>query len=444
MTLANAPCGRTQRIGTLSVLGSLNWIGLESAMRILVLSDNFIPEQNAPALRTFEHCRRWVQQGASVTVITTVPNFPTGVIQAPYRNRFRQHEVIDGIEVIRVWSFLAPNKDIILRGLDFLSFAVGAFIAGLSQKPDVILATSPQLLTGLAGRFLSRVKAKPWVFEVRDLWPESIVAVGVLKEGAVIRLLEKLEASLYRSAARIVTVSEPMRERIAAKGVSPDKIAVVSNGADPARLQGGEKREQLAAHWKPLGKFVVGYIGTHGMAQGLEVVVSAAELLRDTNVHFLFVGEGARRLELEALAERAGLANTTFLGMVSAADAVDYLALSDIVVVPLKRTTTFESALPSKVFETAAVGRPMVVSAYGHVSDIVQQYDAGVVVEPGEPAQLAAAILQLRDDPALRTRLRAGCKKLARDYSRERLADLMLGEIRKVEEAVLRPEAVQH
>jgi glycosyltransferase involved in cell wall biosynthesis len=158
----------------------------------------------------------------------------------------------------------------------------------------------------------------------------------------------------------------------------------------------------------------------------------------------LFVGEGARRLELEALAERAGLANTTFLGMVSAADAVDYLALSDIVVVPLKRTTTFESALPSKVFETAAVGRPMVVSAYGHVSDIVQQYDAGVVVEPGEPAQLAAAILQLRDDPALRTRLRAGCKKLARDYSRERLADLMLGEIRKVEEAVLTPEAVQH
>jgi hypothetical protein len=375
-----------------------------------------------------------VQQGASVTVITTVPNFPTGVIQAPYRNRFRQREVIDGIEVIRVWSFLAPNKDVILRGLDFLSFAVGAVFAGLSQRPDVILATSPQLLTGLAGRLLARIKAKPWVFEVRDLWPESIVAVGVLKDGAVIRLLERLETSLYRSAARIVTVSEPMRERIVAKGVSVDKIAVVSNGADPARLQGDEKRERLAAQWKPLERFVVGYIGTHGMAQGLEVVVSAAEILRDTNIHFLFVGEGVRRQELEALAARAGLENTTFLGMVSASDAIDYLALSDVVVVPLKRTTTFESALPSKVFETAAVGRPMVVSAYGHVADIVQQYDAGLVVEPGDPAQLAAAILQLRDDPGLRSRFRAGCKKLARDYSRERLADLMLGEIRKVQE----------
>ena len=317
--------------------------------------------------------------------------------------------------------------------MDFLSFAVGAFIAGLFQKPDVILATSPQLLTGLAGRFLARVKAKPWVFEVRDLWPESIVAVGVLKQGRIIRLLEKLEIGLYGSAARIVTVSEPMRERIAAKGVPVDKIAVVSNGADPARLQGGEKREQLAARWKPFGRFVVGYIGTHGMAQGLEVVVSAAEILRGTNVHFLFVGEGARRLELEALARRSGLENTTFLGMVSATDAIDYLALSDVVVIPLKRTATFESALPSKVFETAAVERPMIVSAHGHVADVVQHYDAGIVVDPGDPARLAGAILQLRDDEALRSRLRAGCKRLARDYSRERLADLMLGEIRKVQ-----------
>lgn len=403
-------------------------------MRILVLSDNFVPEQNAPALRTFEHCRRWVQQGASVTVITTVPNFPTGVIQAPYRNRLHQREVMEGIEVIRVWSFLAPNKDVVLRGLDFLSFAVGAFFAGLFQKADVILATSPQLLTGLAGRFLARVKVTPWIFEVRDLWPESIVAVGALKDGVVIRMLERLEVGLYGSAARIVTVSEPMRERIAAKGVPADKIAVVSNGADPARMQGGEKREQLLAQWMPLGRFIVGYIGTHGMAQGLEVVVAAATILRDTNVHFLFVGEGARRLELEALARSAGLANTTFLGQVPAADAIDYLALSDAVVVPLKKTVTFESALPSKIFETAAVGRPMIVSAFGHVADIVQQYDAGVAAEPGDPEQLAAAILRLRDDPALIERLRAGCRKLARDYGRERLADLMLGEIRKVGE----------
>ncbi|MGD0864572.1 MAG: glycosyltransferase family 4 protein [Rhizomicrobium sp.] len=401
-------------------------------MRILVLSDNFVPEQNAPAQRTFEHCRRWVQQGASVTVITTVPNFPTGVIQTPYRNRLRQREVIDGIEVIRVWSFLAPNKDVILRGLDFLSFAIGAFIAGLFEKTDVILATSPQLLTGLAGRLLARAKSKPWVFEVRDLWPESIVAVGAIKDGPVIRALEKLEGSLYRSAARIVTISEPMRDSIAGKGVPADKIGVVSNGADVARVQGSEKRDQLAAQWKPLGKFVVGYIGTHGMAQGLEVVVSAAEILRDTDVHFLFVGEGARRQELQALAQRSGLENTTFLGMVSGPEAVDYLALSDVVVVPLKKAATFESALPSKVFETAAVGRPMVVSASGHVADVVRHYDAGVVVEPGEPGQLAAAILQLRDDPALRSRLRAGCKKLARDFSRERLADLMLEEIRTV------------
>ncbi|MGD0141742.1 MAG: glycosyltransferase family 4 protein [Rhizomicrobium sp.] len=401
-------------------------------MRILVLSDNFVPEQNAPALRTFEHCRRWVQQGASVTVVTTVPNFPTGIIQAPYRNRLRQREIIDGVEIVRVWSFLAPNKGVAFRALDFLSFAIDAFIAGLFEKADVILATSPQLLTGLAGHLLARAKATPWVFEVRDLWPDSIVAVGALKDGTIIRLLRKLERSLYKSAARIVTISEPMRGLIAAKGVPAEKICVVSNGADAARVTGGERREQLAAQWNLRGKFVVGYVGTHGLAQGLDVIVSAAEILRDTDIHFLFVGEGVRRPELEASARRSGLENTTFLGQVSAAEAIDYLVLSDVVVVPLMKSAMFDVALPSKVSESAAVGRPMIVSAYGHAADVVLHYDAGVVVDPGDSKQLAAAIVRLRDDPALRTRLRAGCKKLARDYTRERLADLMLAEIQKV------------
>src|SRR5690348_2746262 len=166
-------------------------------MRILLLTDNFVPEINSPALRAYEHARRWVEAGVCVTVVTSIPNFPTGRPLPPYRNRPYQREILDGIEVVRVWTLLAPNRGVLRRSLDFLSFAATGFLAGVFQKADVIVATSPQLLTGLAGRWLAAAKRKPWIFEVRDLWPDSIVSVGVMKDNAFIRTLQLLEHHLY-------------------------------------------------------------------------------------------------------------------------------------------------------------------------------------------------------------------------------------------------------
>jgi glycosyltransferase involved in cell wall biosynthesis len=400
-------------------------------MRLLVLSDNFVPEQNAPALRTYEHCKRWVEDGIAVTVITSVPNFPTGIPQAPYRNRLYQREVIDGIEVIRVWTFMAANRGVALRMIDFASFGVTSFLAGLFQKADVIMATSPQLLTAFSGHLLARVKRIPWVFEVRDLWPDSIIDVGAMREGFVIRLLGRLEKAFYKSAARIVALTEPMRARIA-ESVSAEKIAVVPNGANFSRLVPRERDEAFAAHWALEGKFVVGYVGTHGLAQGLKVMVHAASILRETDVHFLFVGEGARRQAQIDLAAQLNLHNVRFIGMVAAHEAPDYLALSDAVVVPLKKLAISEAALPSKIFEAAAMERPILLGVGGIAADLIRKYDAGLVFEPEGPRSLADAIMQLRDDPALRARLREGCRALARDYDRKNLADRMLAEIRSV------------
>ncbi|HEX3431031.1 MAG TPA: glycosyltransferase family 4 protein [Rhizomicrobium sp.] len=399
-------------------------------MKVLFLTDNFVPEQNASARRSYEHCRNWVRQDVQVTVVTTVPNFPLGKPQPPYRNRIYARERIDGIEVVRVWSFLAPNSGVVLRALDFASFAVTGFFAGLAQKADVIVATSPQLLTAVCGALLGRVKARPWVFEVRDLWPESITAVGAMKEGVVMRLLRRLERDLYRSAERIVTVTEPMRARLVERGVPEEKVGVVPNGADLTRLLPRLASAGLAARLRLEGKFVVGYVGTHGFAQGLEVVVKAASLVADRNIHFLFVGEGARREYLVEMAARLNLQNTSFMRGVPSDTAVEYLALADAIVVPLKNSALFDGALPSKIFEAAAMEKPLLLSANGLSADVVREYNAGIVVQPENPQALASAVLRLYEDRALRDSFRSGCRALAAQYNREALANRMLDEIR--------------
>jgi glycosyltransferase involved in cell wall biosynthesis len=360
-----------------------------------------------------------------------VPNFPTGKPHPPYRNRLYQREMIDGIEVIRVWTFLAANEGVGLRMIDFASYGITSFLAGLFRKADVIMATSPQLLTAFSGHLLAGVKRVPWVFEVRDLWPDSIIAVGALRDGFAIRLLARMEKALYKSAARIIALTEPMRTRIA-QSVSHDKIAVVPNGANFSRLVSRERDAALAARWALEGKFVVGYVGTHGMAQGLKVMVHAASILKATDVHFLFVGEGARRQAQIDLAAKLELQNVRFIGMVAAHEAPDYLALSDAVVVPLKKLEISEQALPSKIFEAAAMERPILLGVDGIAADLIRKYDAGLVFEPEDPQSLADAIMKLRGDPELVARLREGCRALARDYDRTRLADLMLAEIRSV------------
>lgn len=246
-------------------------------MKILFLTDNFPPEVNAPATRTYDHCREWVKAGAEVTVITCAPNFPKGKVYDGYKNRLYQTEWMDGIKIIRVWSYIVANKGFLKRTLDYISYSVTSFFAGLLVKADLIVATSPQFFTALSGRTLHFWKRIPWIMEVRDMWPESIKTVGAMKDNAFIRYFEWEEIRCYRSAKKIVVVTDSFKKKLISRGIPAEKIAVIKNGVNKALFSPMPKDKTLIDELGLKGKKVVGYIGTHGMAHKLDFIIPASE-----------------------------------------------------------------------------------------------------------------------------------------------------------------------
>ena len=400
-------------------------------MHVLVVTDNFAPERNAPAIRTFEHCKRWVNAGAKVTVVTSVPNFPSGKVLAPYKNRLLQRETMDGIEIVRVWTYLAPNRAVLRRSLDFASFGLTGFFAGLLQKTDVIMATSPQLLAGLSGRLLALAKGRPYLLEVRDLWPNSIVALDMMRERhAMVRLLRAVENMLYRSAARIVTTNGGLRQRLIERGVPGAKIGVVPNGVDAVQFSPRPRPQALLEAYGLTNRFVVGYIGTQGLAHDLETVIHAADALKETAVSFLFVGDGAQHLPIVRMVRRLKLGNVHFVRTVAASEVPDHIACCDVLLVPMKRTTTLSDTMPSKIFEIASMERPIVIGAEGIAAELVEGHRAGLAVEPENSEALVGAIGRLWKEPELSLSMQTGSRALADDFSRDKFAAQMLDEIK--------------
>ncbi|MGB3548870.1 MAG: glycosyltransferase family 4 protein, partial [Saprospiraceae bacterium] len=390
------------------------------------LTDNFPPEVNAPAARTYEHCREWVKAGVAVTVITCAPNFPQGRVYEGYRNRLWQQEMVDGIRVIRVWSYVSANEGFAKRILDYVSYAVTAFLAALFVRSDLIVATSPQFFTAVAGYAAGLVKRRPWVMEVRDLWPESIRAVGAApgRERWLDRL-ERLELFLYRKAARVVVVTDAFKENLIRRGVDPARIDVVKNGVLLDAYRPRPRPAALAKELSLTGKFVVAYIGTHGMAHGLDFILDCT---RDAppGVHFLFVGGGARKEKLAARVERERLSNVTMLPPVSKDAVADYIALSDVCLVNLKKSDTFKTVIPSKIFENAAMRRPILLGVAGESREIIDLYGAGIGYAPENRTEFPAALDRLRSDSGFYEQCQDGCERLAAAFDRRELAARML------------------
>jgi len=404
-----------------------------SPVRILFLSDNFPPETNAPATRTFEHTRRWARAGAKVTVVTTQPNFPAGRLFPGYRNRLIQRERMDGVEVIRVWSYITANEGFARRTLDYLSFMVAGFLAGLFlPRPDVIVSTSPQFFTACAAWVLSVLKRRPFVFELRDLWPDSILAVGAMRESAAIRALKRLEYFLYRRAARIVSVTRSFRTVLSGNGIAAEKIAVVRNGVDLSGFTPGPKPEDLLKKHGLEGKFVAAYIGTIGMAHGLGTVLDAAERLKGKpEVAFLLLGDGAERAQLEREARERGLDNVVFAGAVGKEDVVRYWRLADAALVLLRDRPVFRHVLPSKMFEAMATETPIVLGVLGESAELLASAGAGIVIQPENPKALEEALLRLAGDRAASIEMgRKGRRCVEGEFDRDKLAQSMLEELR--------------
>lgn len=398
-------------------------------MNILFLADNFPPERNAQASRVYERAVYWVRWGHRVTVITCAPNFPEGKLFAGYKNRWHQVEEMSGIRVVRVKTYIAPNAGVYRRILDFLSYMMAAFLAGLFEpRPDVVVATSPQFFAGVAGWALAAVRGIPFVLELSDLWPESVVAVGAMKRSLALRWLEKLELLMYRRAAGIVALTHAFKTNLVRRGVEAGKISVVVNGVDLARYRPLPKDRELARRWGiPEGSFVAGYIGTLGMAHALENVLAAAALDGTLKIRFLFVGPGAEREKLLRQAERLGLANVTFVPAQPKESMRRWWSLCDVALVHLRNTPLFETVIPSKMFEAMAMGRPILLAApRGEASEILARTGAGIWVPPDDPQALLEAVTLLMQNRPLYERLARESLASAARFSRERQARDML------------------
>ena len=395
-------------------------------MKILFLTDNFPPEVNAPATRTYEHCQEWIKdKDVEVTVITCTPNFPHGKVYKGYKNKFFQKENIDGINVIRVWSYISSNSGFTKRVLDYISYASMAFLVGIFQKHDVIIATSPQFFTTWAGWALSKVKRKPWIFELRDLWPETIKTVGVMKQGKVIEILEKIELALYRSADKVIPVTDAFKANLIHRGIDAHKISVVTNGSNNDLFHAQSKDKQLLNDLRLTNKFIVGYIGTHGMCHGLDFIVQSLAKIKDKEIHFLFIGDGAMKENIVKLSEELALKNITFLDAISKDDVPRYLSICDISLAPLKNEGNFKTVIPSKIFEAAAMQKPTLLGVRGQAQKIIERHNAGICFEPENEDDFIVKLLLLRDEK-IYTACQKGCLELAKMYDRKKLAREML------------------
>lgn len=399
-------------------------------MRILFLSDNFPPEGNAPATRLYEHATRWVRAGHEVTVITCAPNFPEGRLFAGYRNHWRRVETVDGIRVVRVKTYITANEGFLKRTLDYMSFMLMATVMSLfERRPEVVVATSPQFFCAIAGWMVSVLKWRPFVFELRDLWPASIMAVGAMKKNLVIRLLERLELFLYRRADAIVSVTESFREDLAGRGIARDKIHVVINGVDLDRYEPRARDADLAREFALEGKFVAGYMGTHGMAHALPKVLEAAQLLRDRDdIAFFFAGSGAERATVERIVAERGLANVRLIPRQPKDRMPALWSLCDLAIVPLRDTPVFSTVIPSKIFEAMGMGVPILMSLpEGEATGIIRRTGSGVCVAPEDAQAMAAEIGRLAKNIDEMAQLRATARAVAPQFSRDALASTMLG-----------------
>lgn len=395
-------------------------------MNIIYYSHYFTPEIGAPSARIHDLSKEWIASGHPVQVVTCFPNHPSGRLYPDYERRMYMEESLDGIRVHRHWTFITPNKGFIKKTMGHISFWPSAVLLSNPRlEPfDVAIASSPTFFAAFSGVSASKKYKVPFVMEIRDLWPAIFIDLGVIRNRQVIRLLEKLEIYLYRQATSIVTVTEAFKNNLIDRGIPPQKIYTIPNGAD-------------VEYWKPLNdpadlreklglkdSFVVLYIGAHGISHALgRVLESAIELRDQKKIFFLFVGEGAEKAELVRKAKELNLRNVFFHEAVDKESVRRFYTLADVCLVPLRNIPLFDSFIPSKMFEIMAMKRPIVGSVRGEAADILRQSKGALVLEPENPRAIAESILYLyRHKDERETMGQEGRKFVVENYSRRSMA----------------------
>ncbi len=411
---------------------------------ILFLTPYYPPEVGAPQTRISETATRLVQRGHDVTVLTTLPNYPTGIVPSEYRHGRKRHEIRDGVRVIRVWSYISPNKGFLRRILSQLSFGLASAFLGARHvgHPDIIIVESPPLFDAISGRLLAHWKRCPFIFTVADIWPEAAVQLGLLRNRLAIRMAESLERSTYLRASAVWTMTEGFRQTLVQRGLPPEHIFVVPNGVDTNlfHLQPKEEARTLLG-WDD--RFTILFTGTIGLAQGLTMLIDAAEHLREyLDIHIVLVGDGATKEELKADAQRRHLQNISFLDALPHSQLPLTIAAADVCFSSLRKVPLFEGTMPVKLYEYMACGRPILLAADGQAQAVVsEEAGAAIHVPPGDASALADAIVALRDQPALAKMLgQSGRIFVEAHYDRDKLTTMLEARILQL----LEPDGHSH
>ena len=401
-------------------------------MHILFISDNFYPETNAPASRGYEHCKIWVTQGNKVTVITSFPNYPKGKIFSGYKNKLRQKETIDGINIIRVWTYMAPNAGVWKRMLDHMSFMISSFVNGIFLKNiDIVIGTSPHLFTPLSAMFLAKIKQKFFMLELRDLWPDSMLAVGINNHRNLYKIAKFLEKKLYLTADKIIPVTYSFKKYLINLGIPDNKIRVVMNGVDTEFFNFNKSK-----YIKRSSKiFKISYIGTIGLAHSIQTIIEAAKILNNRHselkILFQIIGDGAEKEKI--LKEAQGNSNVKVLSTITKDQVKEYLDRTDAGVIHLRKNNLYKTVVPSKMFEYMAMGVPILHGVSGESLQIINKYNLGLHFVSESPEDLCSAILELYNNKSLYNKISENCVKASKIFNRKILALNMLEEIKKFE-----------
>lgn len=399
-------------------------------MKIVVICHYFPPEIGAPSARIYEMAKQWVKLGNEVHVVTCFPNHPTGIIPDKYKGMKYKLENMDGIHVHRNYVYATVNKGFIKKTLGHVSFMFSSVLVSMKKidKPDVIITSSPTFFSMFSGYWYSLRKKADFILEIRDLWPAAMIELGVMKEGITTRILEKMEMFFYRKSKKLIMVTQSFKDNVVSRGINEEKVFVITNGVNQDVFFEKENNQELINKYNLQNKFVISYVGAHGISQNLSTILEVAKHLKNyNNVEFLFVGEGAEKEKLKQIAKEEDLTNVQFIDAQPKEMMPEFYNTSDVCLIPLKDIELFKTFIPSKMFEIMACGVPIVASLEGEAAQILEDSKAAKVVKPDNPVEIATAIEELLNDKEKYNQMKAnGPKFVEKNYSRNKLAERYL------------------
>ncbi len=410
-------------------------------MKIVVICHYFPPEIGAPSARIYEMARHWADLGNEVHVVTCFPNHPTGIIPDEYKGMKYKYETMDGINVHRNYVYATPNKGFVKKTLGHISFMISSVVISMRKikNPDVIITSSPTFFSIFSGYWYSLRKKAPFILEIRDLWPAAMIELGVMKEGFITNILEKMELYFYRKCKRLIMVTKSFKDNVVNRGIDGDKVYVITNGVDQELFYPREKSKLLIDKYNLKDKFVISYVGAHGISQNLSTILKVAKALtNDKDIQFLFIGEGAEKDKLKESVHEQNITNVKFIDSQPKEMIPEFYCTSDICLIPLKNIELFKTFIPSKMFEIMACSIPIVASLEGEAADILNDSKSALVVEPDNPEKIKQAIVRLKEDKVLYNQFKEnGPDFVEKNYSRKKLAEKYLDIMRNITEVNL-------